>query len=159
MTISIRHARPGIEPDLARRSWNRVRHLVASDDPGNASDDLRCFIAVFGHGDSVPESIDRVRRVVAAGTPAHLSRHIAVQTALSSEPDRDKPGTLYMNWLFEPGTPNEFGRGHLHAHPAASLAILAAIQRAPKARGIWPQDDEIAARVITAAVPPKGDVQ
>ena len=30
-----------IEPDLARRSWARVRRLVARDDPGGASDDLR----------------------------------------------------------------------------------------------------------------------
>ena len=93
-----------IEPDLARRSWARVRRLVAHDDPGGASDDLRCLIAVFGHGNGVPESIDRVRRVLAAGTPAHVSRHIAVQAALSNEPDRDKPGTLYMNWLFESST-------------------------------------------------------
>ena len=50
-----------IEPDLARRSWARVRRLVARDDPGGASDDLRCFIAVFGHGDGVPETIERVR--------------------------------------------------------------------------------------------------
>ena len=50
-----------IKPDLARRSWARVRRLVARDDPGGASDDLRCFIAVFRHGDGVPESIERVR--------------------------------------------------------------------------------------------------
>ena len=40
-----------------------------------------------------------------------------------------------------------------------TLAIFAAIQRARKARVIWPQDDEIAVRVMTAAVPPKGSVQ
>ena len=50
-----------IELDLARHSWARVRCLVAHDAAGNASDDLRCLIAVFGHGDGVAESIDRVR--------------------------------------------------------------------------------------------------
>ena len=63
-----------IEPDLARRSWARVRRLVARDDPGGASDDLRCFIAVFGHGDGVPETIERVRRILAAGMPCQRSR-------------------------------------------------------------------------------------
>ena len=146
-----------IKPDLARRSWARVRRLVARDDPGGASDDLRCFIAVFRHGDGVPESIERVRRVLAAGTPAHVSRRIAVQAALSSEPDRDKPGTLYINWLFEPGTPDELVENiYMHTLP---LAIFAAIQRTPTARVTWPQDDEIAARVMTAAAAPKGGGQ
>ena len=39
------------------------------------------------------------------------------------------------------------------------LAIFAAIQRAPTARVTWPQDDDIAARAITAAVPSQGGVQ
>ena len=99
-----------IEPDLARRSWAQVRRIVACDEAGSASDDLRCLIAVFGHGEGVPESIDRVRRVLAAGTPAHVSRYVAVQAALSSEPDRDTPGTLYVNWLFAPGTPTSSSR-------------------------------------------------
>ena len=146
-----------IKPDLARRSWARVRRLVARDDPGGASDDLWCFIAVFGHGDGVPESIERVRRVLATGTPGRLSRHIAVQTALSSEPDRDKPGTLYMNWLFEPGAPDKLVED-IYMH-TLTLAIVAAIQRTPKARVTWPHDDEIAARVVTAAAAPKGGVQ
>ena len=94
-----------IGPDLARRSWTRVRELVAGDGP--ATENLRCFIAVFGHGDGVPESIERVHRVLATGTPDRLRRHITVQAALSSEPDADTPGTLYMNWLFEPGTSDE----------------------------------------------------
>ena len=80
-----------IEPDLARRSCPWVRCLVTPDEAGNASDDLRCLIAVFGHGDGVAESIDRVRRVLAAGTPAHVSRHVAVQAALSSELDGTPP--------------------------------------------------------------------
>ena len=94
-----------IEPDLARRSWDRVRRLVAVDDPGDASNSLRCFIAVFGHGPGLPETIERVRRVLAVGKPDRLSRHIAVQAALSSDPDADTAGTLYVNWLFKPGTP------------------------------------------------------
>ena len=36
-----------IDPELARRSWGRVQRLVAGDGPGNASENLRCFIAVF----------------------------------------------------------------------------------------------------------------
>ena len=85
-----------IDPELARRSWGRVQRPVAGDGPGNASEILRCFIAVFGHGDGLPETIERVRRVLAAGTPDRLRPHIAVQPALSSEPSADTPGTLYV---------------------------------------------------------------
>ena len=145
-----------MEPDLARRSWGRVQRLVARDDPGDA-ENVQCFIAVFGHGDSLPETIERVRRVLAAGTPDRLRPHIAVQPALSSEPSADTPGTLYMNWLFEPGAPDELVEEiYMHTLP---LGIFAAIQGAPKARVTWPHDDEIAARVMTAAAPPKGSVQ
>ena len=146
-----------IEPDLACRSWTQVRELVARDDPAAATDDLRCLIAVFGHGDGVPESIERVRRVLAAGTPDHLRPHIAVQAALSSEPGADTPGTLYVNWLFEPDTPDELIKD-IYMH-TLTLAICAAMQGARKARVTWPEDDEIAARVMTAAVPPQGDIQ
>lgn len=146
-----------IEPELARRSWGRVQHLVTGDGPGNASGNQRCFIAVFGHGDGLPETIERVRRVLAAGTPDRLRAHIAVQAALSSEPSADTPGTLYVNWLFEPGTPNELMEDvYIHTLP---LAIFGALWSAPKARVTWPRDDEIAARVMTAAVPPRGAVQ
>ena len=145
-----------IDPELARRSWGRVQRLVAGDGLGNA-ENLQCFIAVFGHGDPLPETIERVRRVLAAGTPDRLRPHIAVQAALSSEPSADTPGTLYVNWLFEPGVPNELVEDiYMHTLP---LAIFAAIQGAPKARVTWPHDDEIAARVVTAAAPPKGGVQ
>ena len=144
-----------IDPELARRSWGRVQRLVAGDGPGNASENLRCFIAVFGHGDGLPETIERVRRVLAAGTPDRLRRHIAVQAALSSDPDT--AGTLYVNWLFKPGTPDEVIED-IYVH-TLTLAIFAAIQWARKARVIWPQDYEIADRVMTAAVPPKGGAQ
>ena len=144
-----------IEPDLARRSWTRVRELVASDGP--TTENLRCFIAVFGHGDGVPESIERVHRVLATGTPDRLRPHIAVQAALSSEPGADPPGTLYLNWLFEPDTPDELVEDiYIHTLP---LAIFAAIRKTPKARVTWPQDDEIAVRVMTAAAPPRGGLQ
>ena len=146
-----------IEPDLARESWNRVRRLVARDDPDGALDDLSCVIAVFGHGPGLADSIERVRRVLATGTPPHLQRHIAVQADISSVPDADTPGTLYMTWLFKPGIGDELAED-IYMH-TLTLAIFAAIQRVPKARVIWPQDDEIAARVMTAAVPPKGGVQ
>ena len=129
---------------------------VARDDLDGASDDLRCVIAVFGHGDGVPERIDRVRRGFAAGTPDRLRPHIAVQAALSSESSADTPGTLYVNWLFKPSTPDEVVEDiYMYTLP---LAIFAAIQRAPTARVTWPQDDEIAARVMTAAAPPQGGV-
>ena len=146
-----------IKPDLARQCWARVRRLVARDDPGCAFDDLGCFIAVFGHGDGLPETIERVRRILAAGTPDPVRAHIAVQAALSGEPSADTPGTLYVNWLFKPETPAELVENiYMHTLP---LAIFAAIQRAPTARVTWPQDDEIAARVMTAAAAPKGGVQ
>ena len=145
-----------IELDLARRSWGRVQRLVARDDPGDA-ENLQCFIAVFRHGDGLPETIERVRRVLAAGTPDRLRPHIAVQAALSSEPSADTPGTLYVNWLFELGTPDDLVED-IYTH-TLTLAIFAAIQRAPTARVAWPQDDEIAARVMTVAVPPQGGVQ
>lgn len=146
-----------IEPEVARRSWGRIHGLVAGDNPANASQKLRCFIAVFGHGDGLREAMDRVERVLAAGTPDRLRRHIAVRAALSKEPGGDTPGTLYVNWLFEPGTPDELVEDiYMHTLP---LAIFAAIQGAREARVTWPQDDEIAARVMTAAVPPQGGVQ
>ena len=105
----------------------------------------------------MPETIDRVRRVLGAGTPDRLRPHIAVEAALSSEPSADTPGTLYMNWLFEPGARDELVEDiYMHTLP---LAIFAAIQRSPTARVTWPQDDEIAARVMTVVVPPQGGVQ
>ena len=142
-----------IDPELARRSWERVQRLVAGDGPGNTSDDLRCFIAVFGHGPGLPETIERVHRILAAGTPDTLRPHIAVQPALSSEPRADTPGTLYVNWLFKPKTCDELVE-EIYTH-TLPLAICAAIQRAQTARVTWPQDGEIAARVMTATERPR----
>ena len=59
-----------------------------------------------------------------------------------------------MNWLFKPGTPDEVIED-IYIH-TLTLAISAAIQRTRKARVIWPQDDEIAARVMTARGAAKG---
>ena len=146
-----------IRPDLARRSWTRVRRLVARDEPRAASEDLRCLITVFGHGDGLPEAIERVRRVLAPGTPDPLRPHVAVQAALSSEPGADAAGTLYVNWLFEPHTPDELVED-IYMH-TLTLALSAAIQRTPTARVTWPADDEIAARALTAVTPPRGGVQ
>lgn len=105
----------------------------------------------------MPESIDHVRRVPATSTPDRLRPHVAVQGALSSEPGADTPGTLYLNWLFEPESPDELIED-IYTH-TLTLAICAAMQGTQKTRVTWPQDDEIAARVITAAAPPKGGVQ
>ena len=63
-------------------------------------------------------------------------------------------GTLYANWLLEPETSDELVEDiYMHTLP---LAVFAAIQSAPTARVTWPQDDAIAARAMTAAVPPAG---
>ena len=83
------------------------------------------------------ESIERVRRVLAAGTPGRLSQHIAVQAALSGQPERGHAGTLYANWLLEPETSDELVEDiYMHTLP---LAVFAAIQSAPTARVTWPQ--------------------
>ena len=79
-----------IEPDLTRRSWGRVDRLVPGDGSGNA-ENLRCFMAVSGHGDGLPETIERVRQALAAGTPDCLRPHIAGQVALLSEPTPTRP--------------------------------------------------------------------
>ena len=108
------------------------KRLVAVDDPGAASNNVRCFIAVFGHGPGLPETIERVRRVLAVGTPDRLSRHIAVQAAPSSDPDADTAGTLYVNWLFKPGTPDEVIED-IYIH-TLTLAIFAAVSEGAGAR-------------------------
>ena len=155
--VSIARIAPDLAAGLARRYRDRVRRVGVRDDPRAASDDLPCFIAVFGHGDGVPDSIDRVRRVLAAGTPPHLKRHIAVLADVSTEPEEDTPGTLYMTWLFKRDTPDELVED-IYMH-SLTLAFFAAIQRIPRARVIWSSDDEIAARVMTAAARPRGGVQ
>ena len=80
-----------------------------------------------------------------------------MQPALSSDRDADTAGTLYMTWLFEPGTPDELVED-IYMH-TLTPAIFAAIQRTPRAWVIWPPDDEVATRVMTAVVPPQGGVQ
>lgn len=56
-----------IDPDLARRSWDGVRRSIGCDAAGGASDDLRCLIAVFGHGPGVPGTIERVSSMTWTG--------------------------------------------------------------------------------------------
>ena len=132
MTEPRRGLRRPYRPRVARRSWGRIQRLVAGDGPGKASENLRCFIAVFGHGDGLPETIERVRRVLATGTPDRLRPHIAVEAALSSEPSADTPGTPDMNWLFKPGVPDELvGDTYMHTLP---LAVFPAIQTVPTVR-------------------------
>ena len=70
---------------------------------------------------------------------------------------RSSAGVAGVHWLFEPNTPDELVED-IYMH-TLTLAIFATIQRTPTARVTWPHDDEIAARVVTAAAPPKGGVQ
>ena len=103
-----------------------------------------------------PESIDRVRRVLPAGRPDRLRPHIAVEAALSGEPEANAKGTLYVNWAFEAGTADDVVEDiYIHTLP---LAVAAAVDNASP-RVTWPRDDEIAARVMTAAAPPRRGVQ
>ena len=146
-----------IEPDLARQAWEQVQQVVTSGDQSAESDHLLCCIAVFGHGEGVSESIERVRRALGTRTPTRFKRHVAVRAAPSTEPEADTAGTLYINWLFRPGAHQKL-IDEIYTCTLA-LAILAAVRDTPKARVTWPQDDEIAARVMTAAVPPQGRVQ
>ena len=62
-----------------------------------------------------------------------------------------------MSWLFKRDTPEEMVED-IYMH-TLTLAFFAGIQRTARVRAIWPSDDEIAARVRTAAVPPRGGVQ
>jgi len=126
--------------------------------PGGAADVVRCLSAVFGHAATAwprpliacAECWRPVRLPTWAGTSPW-------RRTLSGECERDKPGTLYVSWLFEPGTTDELVEDiYMHTLP---LGILAAIQRAATARVTWPQDDEIAARAVTAAVLQQGGVQ
>ena len=144
-----------ISPDLARRSWARV-HRIAVDGLGADPEDLRCLIAVFGHGDGVAGSIARVDRLLVTGTPARLRGRVAVQAALSSDPAEDTPGTLYLNWLFKPEADGKLVEDiYTYTLP---VALCAALTGAPKARVTWDRADEIAARVMTAVALPQGHV-
>ena len=61
----------------------------------------------------------------------------------------DAAGMLYMNWLFEPGTPDEVVEDIYMPH--LNARILRGDPADPKgARVIWLSDDEITARVMTA---------
>ncbi len=94
-----------IAPRLARRSWPQLIKTLA--DPGRRTHHLVCFIAVFRHGDGVPEGIERVRGALATAARAGFERRIIVEAAPSANPDADTPSTLYSDCLFRPGTPKE----------------------------------------------------
>ncbi len=141
-----------IAPRLARRSWPRLVETLA--DPGHPADQLICFIAVFGHGDGVPEGIQRVRGALATAAPARFKGQIMIEAAPSANPDADTPGTLYIDCLFRPGTAKKV-LDELYTW-ALAIAIPAAIYGGPPARIVWRRNDEIAARVVAAAAPAKG---
>ncbi len=48
-----------IAPEAALRTWPQLVETLA--DSGDASDELVCYISVFGHGGGVPEGIERAR--------------------------------------------------------------------------------------------------
>ncbi len=144
-----------IAPRLARRSWPQLIKTLA--DPGRPTHQLVCFIAVFGHGDGVPEGIERVRGALATAAPARFERRIMVEAAPSANPDADTPGTLYIDCLLRPGTAKEVA-DELYTW-ALAIAIPAAIYGGPPARIVWRRHDEIAARVVAAAAPPTKGVQ
>ena len=62
-----------------------------------------------------------------------------------------------MNWLFKPDSPGDMVEDiYIHTLP---LAVAGAVQKARSPRVKGPRDDEIAARIMTAAIPPKRGVQ
>ena len=51
-----------IGPDLAFRSWPLLVETLA--DPGRPTDQLVCFISMFGRGSGVPEEIERLHTYI-----------------------------------------------------------------------------------------------
>ena len=98
-----------------------------------------------------------MRRVLATGTPDRLPPLHSRAGRSLERAQRRYARHVVLNWLFEPDTPEEL-IDDIYMH-TLTLAICAAMQGAQRARVTWPQDDEIAARVMTAAAPPKGGVQ
>ena len=115
-----------IEPGLARRSWDRVRRLVAGDDPGHESDDLRCFIGRL-----------RPRRQRGGEhrtrPPGPRGRH-----SRPPEPAHRRAGGAFERTPAE--TSDELLEDNIYMH-TLPLATFAAIQRAPTARVTWRQDE------------------
>ena len=146
-----------VAPDLAERSWADLRRAVAGDDPRTKADELLCCVAVFGHGNGVPGGIGRVCRALAKGMPPELRGRVSVQGAPSCEPDADRPGTLYLNCVFRPGTPRDIADDVYQWILAAG--IPAAMRHGTGTRVIWGKNDEIAAALMTAAATPRGGIQ
>ena len=74
-----------------RRARMGDHRVTARDDPRAASEDLRCVIAVVGHSDGLPEAIERVRRVLAAGTPRTSSGTSPCWRTCRPNPKRTHP--------------------------------------------------------------------
>ena len=146
-----------VAPDLAERSWADLEQAIAGENPRTKADELLCCVAVFGHGNGVPEAIDRVCRALAKGRPTELRGRVTVQGAPSSEPDADRPGTLYVNCAFRPRTPGDIADDIYRWILAA--AIAAAIRHGAGTRVIWGESDEIAAALMTEAAAPRGGIQ
>lgn len=138
-------------------SWADLQQAIAGNDPRTTASELLCYIAVFGRGNGVLDGIDRVCRALAVGIPAELRGRVAVQRVPSCDPDADKPGTLYLNCVFRPGTPQNIADDICRWTLAA--AIPTAIRHGAGTRVIWRKDDEIAAALMTVAGSPHGGIQ
>ena len=112
---------------------------------------------MFGHGAGVADGIERVRGALAAAAPARFERLIMVEAAPSTNPDADTPGTLYIDCLLRPGTPQDLADA-IYTW-ALAVAVPAATFGGTPTRVEWRRHDEIAARVVAAAVPPTKTVQ
>lgn len=143
-----------IAPEAALRTWPRLIKTLA--DSGDAADEL-VHICVFGHGGGVPEGIGRVHRALATGAPARFERLVMIEAAPSTNPDADTRGTLYIDGLFRPGTPQKLA-DELYTW-ALAVAVPAATFGGTATRVEWRRQDEIAARIVAAAVPPTRQVQ
>ena len=89
-------------------------------------------------------------------TPKTSTAKTVSMWVATAEPATDVPGTLYIDCLFRPSSPRSELTDELYAW-ARSVAIPAAIQRGSGSRVTWAPDDEIvAARVVTAGIPPAG---
>ena len=80
-------------------------------------------------------------------------RRLRGLTAPSSDPAADVPGTLYIDCLFRPSSPRSELTDELYAW---ALSVAKRSDGGSGSRVTWAPDDEIAARVVTAGIPPAG---